>query len=148
MANSSGWDWPLTRRLNYLLTLLCLVGAGFLCLGFAGSLGAQPAPEPSWEGEWVAEGTLFRIAVSVENAELSVTQIESLGFVWSSGAGEVDGSVMRIPVQYAGVTGLVQAELVDAQTAVAFAASCMPEFMVVCALAQDRQAVFKKVSPE
>lgn len=131
----------MTRRLHTCLLTL-------LCLGVAGSLGAQPAPEPSWEGEWVAEGTLFRIAVSVEGGEMTVTEIESLGFVWSSEAGAVEGSVARIPVQYAGVTGLIQAELVDAQTAVAFAASCLPEFMVVCALAKDRQAVFKKVSAD
>lgn len=131
----------MTRRLRTCLLTL-------LCLGAAGAVGAQSTAELSWEGEWIAEGTLFRIAASVEGEEMTIEQIESLGFVWSSEAGAVEGSVARIPVQYAGVTGLIQAELVDAQTAVAFAASCMPEFMVVCALAKGRQAVFKKIGPD
>ena len=49
-------------------------------------------------------------------------------------------------VEYAGVTGKIRAELVDPNTAVAFAASCLPDFMVVCMLSKDRQAVFRKVS--
>ena len=36
-------------------------------------------------------------------------------------------------------------KLINQITAVAFAATCMPDFMVVCALAKNRQAVFKKV---
>lgn len=99
-----------------------------------------------WEGEWIVEGTLFRIAVAVENDELVVTQIESLGFLWTSENGEIDGNVVRVAVEYAGVTGTIQAELIDPNTAVAFAASCLPDFMVVCMLSKDRQAVFRKVS--
>ena len=130
----------MTRRLSTVLVAL-------LCLGAPG-LSAQPTQDLSWEGEWVAEGTLFRIAVTVEDGMMTVNQIESMGFVWSSEPGEVEGNVARVPIQYAGVTGVVQAELMDATTAIAFAASCVPEFMVVCALAKDRQAVFKRVSPD
>ena len=58
---------------------------------------------------------------------------------------EVDGNIVRVNVEYAGVKGIIQAELINPITAVAFAATCMPDFMVVCALAKNRQAVFKKV---
>ena len=67
-----------------------------------------------------------------------------MGFIWTSKDGTIAGSIARIEVEYAGATGIIQAELVDAETAIAFAASCTPDFMVVCALAKDRQAVFKK----
>ena len=76
---------------------------------------------------------------------MKVAQIESLGFVWTSQDGEVDGNIVRVNVEYAGVKGIIQAELINPITAVAFAATCMPDFMVVCALAKNRQAVFKKV---
>ena len=98
-----------------------------------------------WNGKWIAEGTIFQIEVSVENEVMKVVQIESLGFEWTNQDGTVDGNIVRVEVEYAGVTGVIQAELVNENTAVVIAASCLPEFMVVCALAKGRQAIFKKV---
>ncbi len=83
--------------------------------------------------------------MNVEGDQMSVRQIESLGFLWTSSDGRIDGNVVTIEVEYAGVKGTIQAELVDPNTAVAFAASCLPDFMVVCLLAKDQQAVFRKV---
>ena len=99
-----------------------------------------------WEGEWLAEGTLFRIGVTSDNGLLKITQIESMGQIWSSGDGKIDGNIARVEVEYAGATGVIRAELLDAKTAVLSAASCQPEFMVVCALSQGRQAIFRKVA--
>lgn len=114
------------------------------CLLFSYSSSAQEIDESIWEGNWVADGTLFQIQVEVENGIMKLHQVESMGFIWTSTDGEVDGNILRVEVEYAGVTGIVQAELVDNETAVAFAATCVPDFMVVCALAKDRQAVFIK----
>ncbi len=99
-----------------------------------------------WEGEWLAEGTLFRIGVTADNGLLKITQIESMGQIWSSGDGKIDGNIARVEVEYAGAAGIIRAELLDAETAVLSAASCQPEFMVVCALSQGRQAIFRKVA--
>ncbi|MGB1401957.1 MAG: hypothetical protein ACPG6K_08555, partial [Pseudohongiellaceae bacterium] len=99
-----------------------------------------------WEGEWLAEGTLFRIGVTSDNGLLKITQIESMGQIWSSGDGKIDGNIARVEVEYAGAAGVIRAELLDAKTAVLSAASCQPEFMVVCALSQGRQAIFRKVA--
>ena len=112
----------------------------------APSATAQSSSENRWDGEWVAEGTLFRIGVVVVNNVMQVTQIESMGQLWTNEDGEVDGNIVRVKVDYAGASGIIQAELVDNETAIAFAASCLPEFMVVCALSKDREAVFRKVS--
>lgn len=94
---------------------------------------------------WNAEGTLFSIGIIIENGEMKVTQIESLGFEWTNENGKIDGNIVTVEVDYAGVTGTIRAELIDAKTAVAFAASCMPDFMVMCVLSKDRQAIFRKV---
>ncbi len=99
-----------------------------------------------WNGVWTAEGTLFSVAVTVEDGRVELRQLESLGFQWSSSAATVAGSVLEIEVAYAGVSGVVRARLEDANTAVVFARSCMPDFMVVCLLARDRQAVFRKLA--
>lgn len=106
---------------------------------------AQEDLSEYWNGNWNAEGTLFTIGISVENDALKVEQIESLGFVWTNKDGVIDGNIVSVEVEYAGVIGIIQAELIDANTAIAFAETCTPEFMVVCALAKDRQAVFRRV---
>lgn len=123
-------------------------------LAFSSLVNAQDSADASrinttevqWDGEWIAEGTLFRIGVTVENNIMKVTQIESMGQVWTNQDGEVEGNVVRVRVDYAGASGIIQAEIVDSTTAVAFAASCTPDFMVVCALSKGRQAIFRKVS--
>lgn len=106
---------------------------------------AQEFDDSIWSGHWVGDGTIFEIRVEVENGVMKVHQIESMGFTWNSKDGTVEGNIARVEVEYAGVIGIIQAELVDSETAVAFAATCVPDFMVVCVLAKDRQAVFKKV---
>jgi hypothetical protein len=107
---------------------------------------AQQLNQTDWEGEWLAEGTLFRIGVKVEDGILKVSQLESMGQVWSNEDGQIDGNVAKVQVDYAGATGIIQAELINADTAVLFAANCQPDFMVVCVLSKDRQAVFRKVN--
>ena len=120
--------------------------AVILSLSLIASTHAQEDLSAHWDGLWVVEGTLFSIAVAIENEELKVQQVESLGFEWTNQNGKVDGNVVTVEIEYAGVAGTIQAELVDPNTAVAFAASCLPDFMVVCMLSKDRQAVFRKVS--
>ena len=120
--------------------------AVILSLSLFASTHAQEDLSAHWDGLWVVEGTLFSIAVAIENEELKVQQVESLGFEWTNQNGKVDGNVVTVEIEYAGVAGTIQAELVDPNTAVAFAASCLPDFMVVCLLSKDRQAVFRKVS--
>ena len=118
----------------------------FTFLLVSASANAQEDLSVHWDGTWVVEGTLFSIAVIIEDEEFKVRQIESLGFEWSSQNGSIDGNVVTVEIEYAGVTGTIQAELVDPNTAVAFAATCLPDFMVVCMLSKDRQAVFRKVA--
>ena len=101
--------------------------------------------DADWEGEWLAEGTLFRVRVTLDNELLKITQIESMGQIWSSGDGEIDGNIARVEVEYSGASGIIRAELLNAKTAVLSAASCQPKFMVVCALSLGRQAIFRKV---
>ncbi len=99
-----------------------------------------------WNGVWNAEGTLFAVEVTVADDRAELRQLESLGFQWSSSAGRVAGSILEFEVDYAGVSGVIRARLEDPRTAIVFARSCMPDFMVVCVLAKGRQARFRKVS--
>ena len=110
------------------------------------SASAQEDLSTHWDGTWIVEGALFSIAVAIEDEEFRVAQIESLGFEWSSNNGTLNGNVVTVEIQYAGVTGTIQAEIIDPSTAVAFAATCLPDFMVVCMLSKNRQAIFSKVA--
>ena len=102
--------------------------------------------DADWEGEWLAEGTPFRVGVTLDNGLLKITQIESMGQIWSSGYGEIDGNIARVEVEYSGASGIIRAELLNPKTAVLSAASCQPKFMVVCALSLGRKAIFRKVA--
>lgn len=117
-----------------------------LDLHFQTDIHAQEDLSAHWNGIWTAEGTLFTLGITVENGLMKVQQIETMGFEWTNQDGKVEGNIVTVEVEYGGVTGIIQAELIDANTAVAFAAVCKPEFMVVCALAKDRQAVFRKTA--
>ena len=138
---------PFLRAIYFLrsITLVFAVSFSFFLLA-SGNTNAQENLSAHWDGLWVVEGTLFSITVTIENEEFKVQQVESLGFEWTSENGKVDGNFVTVEIEYAGVTGTIQAELVDPNTAVAIAATCLPDFMVVCMLSKDRQAVFRKIS--
>ena len=99
-----------------------------------------------WNGEWMAEGTIFRVRLVVEGSRLTVHQLESMGFDWTNEIGHLEGNIATINVEYAGVKGVIQAEFFDETTASVSAASCIPDFMVICLLAKDQKAIFKKIT--
>ena len=106
---------------------------------------AQDEYFSQWSGNWIADGTFFQIEISVKNNVMVVNQVESLGFIWTNQNGEVDGKIAQVEVEYAGATGIVIAELIEPDMAIVTASTCVPDFMVVCALTKGRQAIFRKV---
>ena len=131
--------------INFLRPITLALSISFALFASANA-NAQEDLSAHWGGIWVAEGTLFSITVTIENEVFKVGQVESLGFEWTSENGKVDGNIVTVEIEYAGVTGTVQAELLSPNSAVAFAVTCLPDFMVVCLLSKDRQAVFRKVT--
>jgi len=96
-----------------------------------------------WAGTWVAQGTLFSVAVTInEGGEFLVGEIQSLGFDWTARPGVVSGDQAAVEVSYAGATATVLARLTGDGIAVVEASNCMPDFMVVCVLSKGQQAVF------
>ena len=97
-------------------------------------------------GEWVAEGTIFRVRLEIDGSRVIVHQLESMGFDWTNEIGQLEANIATISVGYAGVKGIIEAEFFDETTASGSAASCIPDFMVICLLAKDQKAIFKKIS--
>ena len=134
------WDLRYSKR-QLLIAFLCCI------FSISAYNQVQNNLESNWSGEWVAEGTIFKVRVEAEDSDLTVYQIESMGFDWTNEIGELKENIATINVEYAGVKGIIQVEFIDETTASVFAASCIPEYMVVCLLAKDQKAVFKKVLP-
>lgn len=136
-----------TRFSNF--NAFSLVILGFVCFLSLPSF-AQDELSEAWEGQWVANGTYFKIGVTVEDSILKVTQIESLGFEWTSKDAEIQGNVVEVEVDYitGGVSGVIRAELLNETTGVLSVKTCAPEFMVSCALSKGRQAYFTKVADQ
>ena len=70
-----------------------LIFIAFVCCLFSKAAYPQNSDTAAhkWNGEWGAEGTIFRIEVEIEGSRLVVHQIESLGFEWTNEAGEIEG---------------------------------------------------------
>ena len=81
----------------------------------------------------------------MQNGVMVIEQIESMGQEWTNEDGSIEGNIASVPVSYAGATGIIQAELISDRLARVFAASCTPDFMVVCVLSKDREAIFRKI---
>ena len=128
--------------LRYSTLMLCLICLGSLSAGAQTDSVMVTDDGSHWNGEWIAEGTLFRVAVTVQDNVLELAEVQSLGFVWSAQPGTISGNQATIQAQYAGATALLQVNLLEADRAVVEAASCTPEFLVVCVLAKGQQAVF------
>ena len=97
-------------------------------------------------GEWVAEGTIFRVRLEIDGSRVIVHQLESMGFDWTNEIGQLEANMATISVEYAGVKGIIKAEFLNETTASVYAASCIPDFMVICLLAKDQKAIFRKIS--
>ena len=106
------------------------------------------SPALNWNGIWLAEGTLFSVAVTVQDNVIEVQENQSLGFTWTSQTGSISGNEATIRVGYAGATAQLLARLTGDGTAVVEAATCTPEFMVVCLLAKGQQARFIRQSSQ
>ena len=107
---------------------------------------AQVFSEQVWEGRWVADGSLFEVRIEVENSVMTISQIESMGFVWQSKSAKVAGNIATVEVEYIGVTGIAQAQVISEDTAVVSALSCKPNYMVICLLTKDQQVIFRKTT--
>jgi len=131
--------------ISLLKPVLISLSACCLCLLTAATYSQTGNDEMStanWNGTWLAQGTLFSVAVTVQDGVFQVGEVQSLGFVWGSKPGSVSGSEATVEVSYAGATAMLLARLMGDGIAVVEAATCAPEFMVVCALAKGQQAIF------
>lgn len=120
----------------YALSLLALSGLG----------SEASAADERWLGVWQAKDSLFTLRLVAADDLLRVEPVETLGFQWRNSPGRINGDSATFNVEYQGVFATVHVQLGEEGTAIARPVSCRPDYHVVCALVQNQQALFKKVS--
>lgn len=130
------------RKLSALKTPLCTLSvillSSFVTKGFAA--------DERWLGVWQAKDTLFTLRVVARDEFLYIEPVESLGFQWRNSPGRITGDSALFNVEYQGVLATVHVQLGEGGTAIARPVSCRPDYHVVCALVQNQQALFNKIS--
>ena len=104
------------------------------------------AADARWLGVWQAKDSLFSLRVVSSDEFLQIEPVETLGFEWRNSPGRINGDNAAFNVEYQGVLATVHVQLREDGTAIARPVSCRPDYHVVCALVQNQQALFKKVS--
>ena len=129
-------------RLSALKTALYALSIGLM---YSVTNTASAADE-RWLGVWRAKDTLFTLRVMARDEFLHVEPVQSLGFLWRNSPGRINGDSAMFNVEYQGVVATVHVQLGENGTAIARPVSCRPDYHVVCALVQNQQALFQKVS--
>ena len=50
-------------------------------------------------GQWVAEGTIFRVRLEIDGSRVIVHQLESMGFDWTNEIGHLEANMATISVE-------------------------------------------------
>jgi len=107
---------------------------------------AAAAADARWLGIWQAKDSLFSLRIVTRDDFLHIEPVETLGFQWRNSPGRISGDSASFNVEYQGVLATVHVQLGEDGTAIARPVSCRPDYHVVCALVQNQQALFKKIS--
>jgi hypothetical protein len=107
---------------------------------------AGSAADERWLGVWQAKDTLFTLRLVAKDDFLHIEPVQSLGFLWRNSPGRVNGDSAAFNVEYQGVLATVHVQLGEDGTAIARPVSCRPDYHVICALVQNQQALFQKIS--
>jgi len=126
------------------LTRCCIAAGVMFCLSGPATVANDLHEHHNWHGEWLAEGTDFRLRVIPEGNRFQVEHVFPLGLNWKAGTGTINGSNGTIHVEYEGVTAQVMVQMTDSSSAIVRSMSCQPDYHVICTLVRNQQARFIK----
>lgn len=103
--------------------------------------------EYQWLGTWRATGTLFEINLNLSKGEISIEQVNSMGFDWVSDTVYVKGETLSVELEYGGAKGVVVANIINPSQnyAIASVATCEPSYMLICALSKNKAVTFQRL---
>jgi hypothetical protein len=126
------------------LTRCCALAGVMVFLSGATALADDLHQPHHWLGEWLAEGTDFRLRVIPQGNRFQVEPVFPLGLNWKAGLGTINGTSGTIHVEYEGVTAQVMVQLTEPGSAIVRSMSCQPDYHVICTLVRNQQARFIK----
>ncbi|MDF1624107.1 MAG: hypothetical protein P1V33_11635 [Pseudohongiella nitratireducens] len=128
---------PLPKMiLAQVFSILVVLGGGYSTL---------EANEPDWNGYWAIEAFNFMIEVDATTNSFEVIPVLPATLPWTPGVGEIRDGKGYINVEYQGVSANLLVQLTDPDTALVQPINCMPEYHMLCALAQSQRAILTRV---
>lgn len=103
------------------------------------------ANETDWNGYWAIEAFNFMIEVDATTRRFEVIPVLPATLPWTPGIGEIRNGKGYINVEYQGVSADLQVQLTDENTALVQPVNCIPEYHMLCALAQSQRAILTRV---
>ena len=110
------------------------------------SLSPLEANDIDWNGYWAIEAFNFMIEVDATANTFEVIPVLPATLPWTPDTGEIRDGKGYINVEYQGVSADLLVELTDANTALVQPVNCMPEYHMLCALAQNQRAILTRVN--
>lgn len=104
------------------------------------------ASDVDWNGFWAIEAFNFMIEVDATASNFEVIPVMPARLPWTPDTGEIREGMGYINVEYQGVSAELQVQLLDQDTALVQPVNCMPEYHMLCALAQSQRAILTRVN--
>ena len=123
--------------------LLPWLAASVLALSGASTLQAS---DIDWNGYWAIEAFNFMIEVDATASTFEVIPVLPATLPWTPDTGEIRDGKGYINVEYQGVSADLLVQLTDENTALVQPINCMPEYHMLCALAQSQRAILTRVT--
>lgn len=117
----------------------------FLLTGAA--QGAENAGDSLWNGHWIADAFPIVVRTRASQGALAIEPVRPDGQQWRVTGGRIERRTATVQARYRDVMATIRIRLRDEDTAVVSAESCEPEFHVICTLARNQQALFRRAEP-
>lgn len=127
--------WSLSRGLTLLASIITFSSTGNL-----------KASDIDWNGYWAIEAFNFMIEVDATASTFEVIPVLPATLPWTPDIGEIRDGKGYINVEYQGVSAELLVQLTDENTALVQPIHCMPEYHMLCALAQSQRAILTRVN--
>lgn len=100
-----------------------------------------------WNGHWIADAFPIAVRTRASESSLSIEPVRPDGQQWRVTGGRIERRTATVQARYRDVVATIRIRLRDEDTAIVSAESCEPEFHVICTLARNQQALFRRAEP-
>ena len=137
----------LTTPYRYAAPCAILRGLLAVLLLISGTVHGADSTRNLWNGHWTADAFPIVVRTRASEGALVIEPVRPDGQQWRVTDGRIAQRSATVQAQYRDVIATIRIRLRDENTAIVSAESCEPEFHVICTLARNQQAVFRRADP-